>query len=142
MTKGTEPPVKVPAAVSRGTWLMDPDRERTYSVVDPRPIEAAQLESKGDTMMEMIRGHLRRQREELQEELPDDEFISDDLLDLDEAITPHEAADMASPPSSLEAPFEQVASKNTDAAPQGAESNKPQGVPAAEENPPPASPPE
>lgn len=81
---------------SRAQLLHDPERERSFSIVDPRPVEAAVLDSTADTMMDMLKRQIRGVREELQAERePDDPFLDDDELEQGEGIiSPYELADV------------------------------------------------
>lgn len=76
---------------SRQAWLRDPERPRSFSVVDPRPVEAAILDEP-DTMRDMVREYVEgiRRREE-DNAAADDDFLADDALLSDDALmSPYE----------------------------------------------------
>lgn len=77
----------------RQAWLRDPARPRSFSKVDPRPVEAANLSPIGDDLMAMVRAQIRQQLHE-RDEGPDEEFLSDEELlaaEQGETLTPYEA---------------------------------------------------
>lgn len=65
--------------VSRGTWLHDRDRARPSAAADPRPVEAAVLTPRADTMRDMVRQYVNQKA--LQDQEVDEEFLTDDEFD-------------------------------------------------------------
>lgn len=78
--------------MSRQAWLRDRSRPRSFSKVDPRPLEAAVLSPEADSMRDLVNRHMAGfSRRHEDDQLPEDEWLSEDDWDLAEALdqAPH-----------------------------------------------------
>jgi hypothetical protein len=71
----------------RQAWLRDPDRVRSSSLVDPRPLEAAVLEPRADTMRDMVRQYVNQRT--LDDSQVDEPFLDDEDFDIENAQEPY-----------------------------------------------------
>lgn len=70
----------------RQAWLRDPNRERSSSLVDPRPLEAAVLEPRADTMRDMVRQYVNQRT--LDDRQEDEPFLDDEEFAIETAEEP------------------------------------------------------
>jgi len=71
--------------MGRQAWLRDPNRVRSYSKVDTRPVEAAVLEPRADTMRDMVRNYVQNAVAAAahDHDQAEEDFLTDEEMDLE-----------------------------------------------------------
>jgi len=109
--------------MGRQAWLRDPNRVRSYSKVDTRPVEAAVLEPRADTMRDMVRNYVQNAVAAAahDHDQAEEDFLTDEEMDLEyemdgAPMSDHQLAELIDDIEHLNAePADAVASEASEA---------------------------